>query len=118
MLDHFKPLFHILRPVVAAPVCILHRVGEVRFNDVEINVQFVNQHGACTCPETVPALFFTETQRIQGTALAGEVVLTEEAYWQVADLVDVERRAPVKVKGIADEVVSYRMVGMKQLGSG
>jgi class 3 adenylate cyclase len=53
------------------------------------------------------------TSRIQSLAEAGEVVISHPTYAQVKDMVEVEPRGEVTVKGLKAPVLVYRVLGLK-----
>jgi len=56
------------------------------------------------------------TARLMNLARPGEIVVGHNTYRQVKDFVSLERMAPVRVKGKADEIQSYRVIGLREEG--
>jgi class 3 adenylate cyclase len=51
--------------------------------------------------------------RLQGLASGGEIVISHSTYGQVKDLVEVEDRGEVKVRGLHQPVKIYKVTGLK-----
>ena len=51
--------------------------------------------------------------RLMNLARPGEIVVGQDTYRQVKDFVSLERMAPVRVKGKAEEIQPYRVVGSR-----
>lgn len=51
--------------------------------------------------------------RLMNLARPGEIVLGRDTYRQVKDLVSLEKMVPVRVKGKAEEIQSYRVIGLR-----
>ena len=49
--------------------------------------------------------------RLVSLASPGEIIVSEQTYAQIADRIDAEQLAPVRVKGKADEMCVYRILG-------
>ena len=54
------------------------------------------------------------TQRLEANSDPGGILMSYETYCYVQDLVEVEERQPVKMKGIARDVKTYAVIGPKQ----
>lgn len=50
--------------------------------------------------------------RLQSVAAAGEIILSYETYALVSDIVDARVLEPIQVKGIARQVVPYKVLGL------
>jgi len=53
------------------------------------------------------------TARLMNLARPGEIVIGQNTYRQVKNFVSLERMAPVRVKGKAEEIQSYRVIGLR-----
>jgi adenylate cyclase len=53
--------------------------------------------------------------RLVNVAGSGEIIISEDTYRQVAGRIDATALPPVKVKGKADELKVFRVVGLRQL---
>lgn len=51
--------------------------------------------------------------RLMNLAAPGDIVVGQTTYRQVRDVVSLERMAPVRVKGKAEEIQSYRVIGLR-----
>jgi adenylate cyclase len=56
--------------------------------------------------------------RLCESAGKGEIIISEELRSRLGDSVEVERRAPILVKGIDRELVTYRVAGLSARTAG